>query len=469
MTILEAKGTRGWVGNLFRSVAARVVAFSTVWAVLALVVISTVIASLYRDVSERGFQSLLSAHLFNLIGSVGVSENGVLTGSPDLGDLRFAEPRSGWYWSVEPVGGGMIGERRSLSMTAAIPAPPESEVPFDSGFTRTYRAKGLNGEDLQVLENEFVLDSQDRVARFRVMGNHSELESEIDDFERQLLTYLGIFGFGMIAINAFAILLGLRPLIKVRAALATVREGTASRLDGRFPTEIEPLVSETNALIDSNRRIVERARTQVGNLAHSLKTPLAVLLNEGRQIGGEKGQLISDQSSAMQRQVEYYLQRARMAAQRETTVFRTPVTTSIARMGRVIEKLYPDITLETVLPPEEVLFAGEREDLEELAGNLLENGAKWGRKRLRVSVTPIRDIPGEGRFELVIEDDGPGIPDEKTREALIRGRRLDETKPGSGLGLAIVTELVKEYAGELSLARSDLGGLKATVRLRSVD
>lgn len=457
------------MGNLFRSVAARVVAFSTVWAVLALVVISTVIASLYRDVSERGFQSLLSAHLFNLIGSVGVSENGVLTGSPDLGDLRFAEPRSGWYWSVEPVGGGMIGERRSLSMTAAIPAPPESEVPFDSGFTRTYRAKGLNGEDLQVLENEFVLDSQDRVARFRVMGNHSELESEIDDFERQLLTYLGIFGFGMIAINAFAILLGLRPLIKVRAALATVREGTASRLDGRFPTEIEPLVSETNALIDSNRRIVERARTQVGNLAHSLKTPLAVLLNEGRQIGGEKGQLISDQSSAMQRQVEYYLQRARMAAQRETTVFRTPVTASIARMGRVIEKLYPDITLETVLPPEEVLFAGEREDLEELAGNLLENGAKWGRNRLRVSVTPIRDIPGEGRFELVIEDDGPGIPDEKTREALIRGRRLDETKPGSGLGLAIVTELVKEYAGELSLARSDLGGLKATVRLRSVD
>lgn len=457
------------MGNLFRSVAARVVAFSTVWAVLALVVISTVIASLYRDVSERGFQSLLSAHLFNLIGSVGVSENGVLTGSPDLGDLRFAEPRSGWYWSVEPVGGGMIGERRSLSMTAAIPAPSESEVPFDSGFTRTYRAKGLNGEDLQVLENEFVLDSQDRVARFRVMGNHSELESEIDDFERQLLTYLGIFGFGMIAINAFAILLGLRPLIKVRAALATVREGTASRLDGRFPTEIEPLVSETNALIDSNRRIVERARTQVGNLAHSLKTPLAVLLNEGRQIGGEKGQLISDQSSAMQRQVEYYLQRARMAAQRETTVFRTPVTASIARMGRVIEKLYPDITLDTVLPPEEVLFAGEREDLEELAGNLLENGAKWGRNRLRVSVTPIRDIPGEGRFELVIEDDGPGIPDEKTREALIRGRRLDETKPGSGLGLAIVTELVKEYAGELSLARSDLGGLKATVRLRSVD
>ncbi|MBE7183660.1 MAG: histidine kinase [Methylobacterium mesophilicum] len=427
------------------------------------------IASLYRDVSERGFQSLLSAHLFNLIGSVGVSENGVLTGSPDLGDLRFAEPRSGWYWSVEPVGGGIIGERRSLSMTAAIPAPSETEVPFDSGFTRTYRAKGLNGEDLQVLENEFVLDSQDRVARFRVMGNHSELESEINVFERQLLTYLGIFGFGMIAINAFAILLGLRPLIKVRAALATVREGTASRLDGSFPTEIEPLVSETNALIDSNRRIVERARTQVGNLAHSLKTPLAVLLNEGRLIGGDKGQLIADQSSAMQRQVDYYLQRARMAAQRETTIFRTPVAASVARMGRVIEKLYPDIALETMLPPDEVLFAGEREDLEELAGNLLENGAKWGRSRLRVTVTPIRDIPGEGRFELLIEDDGPGIPDEKTREALIRGRRLDETKPGSGLGLAIVTELVKEYAGELFLGRSDLGGLKATVRLRSVD
>ncbi len=457
---LRARGLFG-----ARSVAVRVVAFSTVWAVLALVVISTVIAALYRDVSERGFESLLSAHLFNLIGSVGVTESGILTGSPDLGDLRFAEPRSGWYWSVEPVGGGIVGERRSLSMTAAIPSPTEAQVPFDGAFKRTYRAPGPDGEELQVLENEFVLDTQNRVARFRVMGNHSQLESEIAEFERQLLTYLGLFGFGMVAINVFAILLGLRPLNKVRAALALVREGSAQRLEGRFPAEIEPLVSETNALIENNRRIVERARIQVGNLAHSLKTPLAVLLNEGRRMGGDKGLLIAEQASAMQAQVEHYLQRARVAAQRESLVFRTPVLELVERIIRVIEKLHPETRLEKVFPPEEVLFAGEKEDLEEIVGNLLDNAAKWSAGGVRVTIVGTEP----GRFELVIEDDGPGIPDDRTREALQRGRRLDETKPGSGLGLSIVAELAKENGAELLLARSDLGGLKATVRLRSVE
>ncbi|PZO81685.1 MAG: histidine kinase [Mesorhizobium amorphae] len=460
---------RGWLSRLnFRSVAVRVVAFSTLWAVLALVVISTVIATLYRDVSERGFESLLSAHLFNLIGSVGVTENGVLSGTPDLGDLRFSEPRSGWYWSVEPVAGGILGERRSLSMTAPVPSPSEAQVPFDSGFTRTYRIAGPDGEDLQVLENEFVLDTQNRVARFRVMGNHAELEGEIETFERQLMTYLGLFGIGMIAINALAILLGLRPLNRVRAALAGVREGRAARLDGRFPPEIEPLVSETNALIENNRRIVERSRTQVGNLAHSLKTPLAVLVNEGRNMGGPRGQLIAEQSEAMQSQVEHYLRRARIAAQRESVVFRTPVAATVERVARVIAKLHPERRIETVLPPDELVFAGEKEDLEEVIGNLLENAAKWAERAVRVSVAPVEGEDGR-RILVAIEDDGPGIPDDRAREALLRGRRLDETKPGSGLGLAIVAELVKEYGGLLKLERSELGGLKATVRLRSVD
>jgi signal transduction histidine kinase len=443
-----------------------VIAFSTVWAIVALVVISTVIVQLYRDVSERGFDSLLSAHLFNLIGSVGVSEDGVLTGSPDLGDLRFSRLRSGWYWSVEPVGQGLIDARRSLSMTGDIPSPSPREAPFDESFRRTYRADGLNGEEIEVLESEVVLDAENRVARFRVMGNLTELEAEIDRFEGRLFTYLALFGAGMIAINALAILLGLRPLNRVRAALAAVRTGAAQRLDGRFPAEIEPLASETNALIENNRRIVERARTQVGNLAHSLKTPLAVLVNEGRQMGGEKGRLIAEQASAMRDQVEHYLSRARVVAQRDTVVFRAPVAPTVERLARVIGKLNPQVELKLALPPVEIVFGGEREDLEEIAGNLLENAAKWCRSTVAVSTRP---LDSGGRFELMVEDDGPGIPDDQAREALQRGRRLDESKPGTGLGLAIVAELVQEYGGELSLGRSGLGGLAARVRLRSVE
>jgi signal transduction histidine kinase len=451
-----------------RSLALRIIALSTIWAIVTLVVISTIISTLYRQASERGFNSLLSAHLFNLISSVGVSEGGVLTGSVDLGDLRFSEPESGWYWAVEPVSGGLTGQLRSLSMTEAIPSPSAAVAPFNAEFQRSYRTDGIAGEELQVFESEFVLDAQNRVARFRVMGNRTELENEIGAFQGRLFTYLSIFGAGMVAINAIAIMLGLRPLGRVREALSKVREGTAKRLDGAFPAEIEPLANETNALIENNKRIVERARIQVGNLAHSLKTPLAVLLNEARIIGGDKGRLIETQASAMQRQLEHYLQRARIAAQRDSVVYRTPLSPSLKRVVRVMEKLNPSVRVGLELPAEEILFAGEREDFEEIVGNLLENAMKWAHGAVVVSArTADGSEPGSGMFELAIDDDGPGIPEDKAREALKRGKRLDETKPGTGLGLAIVSDLVNEYDGKLGLERSTLGGLKASVQLRT--
>ena len=449
-----------------RSLALRIIALSTIWAIITLIIITLIISTVYRQASERGFNSLLSAHLFNLISSVGVSDNGALTGSVDLGDLRFSEPDSGWYWAVEPVSGGLTGQLRSLSMTEALPSPTAAEAPFDFEFQRSYRMDGIAGEELQVFESEFVLDAQNRVARFRVMGNRTELENEIGAFQGRLFTYLSIFGVGMVAINAIAIMLGLRPLGRVREALSKVREGTAKRLDGKFPAEIEPLANETNALIENNKRIVERARTQVGNLAHSLKTPLAVLLNEARIIGGDKGRLIETQASAMQQQLEHYLQRARIAAQRDSVVYRTPLSPSLKRMVRVMEKLNPNTKVTLDLPAEEILFAGEREDFEEIVGNLLENAMKWGRSAVLVSARAIEGAdPGSGMFELAIEDDGPGIPADKARDALQRGKRLDETKPGTGLGLAIVSDLVNEYGGKLGLERSTLGGLKAAVQL----
>jgi len=450
-----------------RSLAFRVVAFSTIWAIAALFVIATIISTLFRQASERGFESLLSAHLFNLISSVGVDEAGNLTGSPNLGDRRFVEPGSGWYWAVIPVTGETHGELSSLSLNGDVSSPSVEQVPFGSDVQRRYITIGPEGEELEVLESEFSLDSHNRAARFRMMGNRSEFERDIAAFDRKLYTYLALFGLGMIAINAAAILLGLRPLGHVREALAAVREGSAQRLDGAFPNEIAPLADETNALIESNRRIVERARTQVGNLAHSLKTPLAVLLNEGRTIGDGKGRLIVEQAGAMQQQLEHYLQRARIVAQRESVVFRTPVRPVMERLTRVVRKLGHDKTVDLVLPAVEVTFVGEREDLEEITGNLLENAIKWARGTVRVSIGLAADPdPTQPHFVLVVEDDGPGIPADRAREALQRGHRLDETKPGTGLGLAIVADLVKEYGGRLELGRSPLGGLKASVTLR---
>ena len=216
------------------------------------------------------------------------------------------------------------------------------------------------------------------------MGNHSELDAEISEFSRQLYLYLTLFGLGSIAVNALAILVGLNPLRKAGESLKQIREGKAQKLDGEFPPEIAPLATEMNALIDNNRRIVERSRTQVGNLAHSLKTPLAVMSNEGQALGGKKGAVITEQAGAMQQQIQHYLQRARIAAQRDSVVFRAPVIPILTRMQRVMQKLNPDKVFEFSPPVGDIVFGGEAEDLEEMIGNLLENAAKWGRKQVSI-------------------------------------------------------------------------------------
>jgi len=461
------KGLAARLRGLGQRLTFRVVAISSLWAIISLIVIATVITALFRQVSHRGFETVLSAHLFNLIASVSANEDGWISGSPNLGDLRFSEPLSGWYWSVEPVSPGLSNALRSSSLAGFPPPPEDPSVPFDSDYRRQYLSTGPRGEQVEVIEAEVVLGQGDRIVRFRVMGNRTELEREITSFTRRLLAYLAMFGAGMVIINVAAILLALKPLRSIRDALANIRAGTAEQLTGPFPAEIAPLADETNALIDSNRRIIERSRKQVGNLAHSLKTPLAVIMNEGRAMGDQRGELISNQAEAMQKQIDHYLQRARAAAQRSTLSVRTDVNDTVQRLARVFAKLARDKQLALDLPERPLFFAGEKEDLEEIIGNLLENAAKWAQSRIAVSLTSTgMTRVDRTMFQIAIEDDGPGIPEDQAKQALKRGRRLDETKQGSGLGLAIVADLVDEYGGELRLVRSELGGLRAEVELR---
>ena len=427
-------------------------------------VVATLISTLYGDAARNNFERLLTAHLFSLVGAVSITSDGLLQGRPELGDLRYSSPLSGWYWTVDPVSSNINGKLQSLSSVGrVVPEMPISQAPFDSSFMRSYTLPGLNGEELYIVETEVVLDNDNRVARYRVMGNLSEVLSEISDFRSKLAFYLTIFGLGSVFINAGIILFGLRPLDKVRRALADIREGRSAKLDTSLPIEIAPLASEMNALIENNRRIVERSRTQVGNLAHSLKTPLSVLTNEARAMGGEQGRLVLEQSEAMQVQIQHYLQRARIAAQRDSVVFRTPVTPVLERMERVTVKLNPtfNIVFKNDLPG--AVFAGEKEDLEEIVGNVLENAGKWGRKRIKIVLRPA--IGKQHQFEILIEDDGKGLASDKIDAALKRGTRVDETKPGTGLGLAIVQDTVREYGGSLHLGKSDMGGLQVRVLL----
>jgi signal transduction histidine kinase len=257
---------------------------------------------------------------------------------------------------------------------------------------------------------------------------------------------------------------GLNPLVRLRSAVTSIRRGETERIHGNYPRDIAPLADELNLLLDTNREILERARTQVGNLAHALKTPLSVIVNEVDHVPDEVAAKVREQAAVMRDQVNYHLDRARAAALAGTLGTATEVGPVVAGLARTFGKIYRDKDLEIgVHIPEAARFRGERQDLEEMIGNLVDNACKWAAGRVAISGEVARD--GErARLVLTVEDDGPGLPEE-ARGTLKRGRRLDESKPGSGLGLSIVSDLAALYRGSLDLSRSPLGGLAAVLDL----
>lgn len=439
----------------------RVIALSTVWTVLAVAILGWLLVSQYRANAERGFADLQQAQLYSLIAAFTITADGTLSGVPNLGDRSFLDPGSGWYWQVGLVDAdGDI--RRSPSLAdGTLARPPLSDIPYDDQFTRTFEMQGPAGQTLRVLEAEVQLGQGGEIALFQLAGNQSEFDDAIGSLARSLALLLTVFGVGVVAINAAIIVFGMRPLGRVRRALRAIHAGEEHALAGRYPDEIQPMVDEMNMLIDNNRRIVERARTQVGNLAHSLKTPISVLRNEAERGRPVEPRLVGEQASAMKAQVEHYLNRARIAAQAGGTAFRTDASEALERLVKVMRKLNPDKSFTLDLPERPVAFAGEKEDFEEVCGNLLENACKWGNGKIAIALGEAKD----GFFNVTVEDDGPGISAEQRAVALKRGQRLDETKPGTGLGLSIVVETVDAYKGEVTLSDSALGGLKVTLGL----
>ncbi|WP_429929799.1 ATP-binding protein [Agrobacterium vitis] len=459
-----------------KSLTLRVLLSATLWYIIALVTMAVVISALYRQGAERSFNDLLRAQLYNVVNSVTVGDGESLSGSPALGDLRFSQPGTGWYWLVEPLGSFNAAPLASTSLGLTnLPVPSFEESPFDQNYERFYGMTDSFGNRLRIAETEVILDESGRAARFRVSGNLKVVEDEITGFSRRLYAVLAMFGVGGLLVNAVTITFGLKPLDRARRALERIRGGEAERIEGEFPREIEPLANEINALIDSNHRIVERARMQVGNLAHSLKTPIAVLLNEARVLDPPHDEVIKAQASAMQSQVGTYLNRARIAAQRESVLSRAEVEPVLERLVRVMRKLNPDkqfeVHLESPASGQGLVLAMESQDLEEILGNLLENAARHSETAVTVTarIAPGGEVgldPGRRAWlEIIVEDDGPGLDPDQIGEALKRGRRLDESKPGTGLGLSIVKEITSEYQGKLGLSRGVNGGLLARLVL----
>ncbi len=444
-----------------RSLSLRVALIAAGGSALALIVAGAVFIVQFSSTVERNFDARLDTLLLTLIANT--DENGAVDENAVEGRSggSFSRPLSGWYWQTRnPATGGVIDWSPSL----AFDILPVKDFPTPENPSRAFTIKASGGRELRALE-QLVTFSPGHTFALLVAGDTDPMVGDIDAFRNSVAWWLG--GLAVLLAIGIALLMrwGLRPLRQVRDDLRKIREGDIAHLEGDYPSEIEPLVQDLNALIDSNREIVERARTHVGNLAHALKTPLAVLQNETERSHDPLAAKVAEQTGIMRSQVEHHLNRARIAAQANVLGAVTAIEPALAALARVMGKVHQERNLAIGLDaPAGLRFRGEKQDFEEMAGNLLDNACKWAKARVRIVVR--REESGRRPFiVLAIDDDGPGLPPEDRAAALERGARLDETKPGSGLGLSIVVELARVYGGGLTLEASELGGLSARLRL----
>jgi len=441
------------------SIALRLFWYSLVWLVLALAVTAYLLTDLYRNALDNSLGDTLEFHLETLVGVTLSGTEGDVPAS-GLADPRFSRPASGWYWEIRDADGNVSSFSPSLIGTVL----PELQLPFDADNVRTGVLTDGYGTQIRVIERRISIEGEP--IEITVTGNLDEILELVEDFRGQTFVVLGAVGIMLAVMSGLVARFALRPIGRLRRAVESVREGEAERVEGEYPREIEPLAEEVNELLRSNSEIIERARSQVGNLAHGLKTPLAVLRNEAAGSRTGLSKIVLSETDKMAGLVASYLDRARLAARTAIVGRKSNVGEGLERLVRVMRKLHGDREVQFSLPVPALWFRGEESDFEEMAGNLIDNACKWADSTIRISAAP---VPGQERqLQVTVEDDGKGLSPEEAEKVLRRGVRLDEKTPGSGLGLDIVKELVDVYGGALSLDRSELGGLKVCLRLPSV-
>ena len=448
------------------SLAFRLVAGAALWSSIALLVGGILLSSIFRQSVERSFDARLDVLLGSLIATTDVNDQGEITRTRNLNETRFDFAYSGWYWQIAPIAQRTALRSRSL-FDQSIDLADAKDAPRDATGARVFDAPGPDGQKLRVIERRVMLPGYDVPVSFAVAGDKEEMEDDIQSFNSTVFMAMAALGVGILVALLIQVRFGLRPLEATRRSLAAIRSGKATRLDGKFPTEIAPLADEINSLLEGNREVLERARTHVGNLAHALKTPLSVLTNEARSHPGEFGDQVGRAVVHMREQIDHHLARARMAASANVFGAHTSIQMPLTRLGRALERIYAEGGIKVEIDcPEDLGFRGEAQDLEEMAGNLLDNACKWAKSRVRLTARPLAESRrGRAAILITVEDDGPGVPEDRRKAALKRGGRLDESKPGSGLGLSIVTEIAELYGGDLRLVDSELGGLRAELTL----
>ena len=450
----------------FNSLAARLIAAAAIWAMLALLVGGFVLSNAFRNAVQGNFDQTLANDMGGLIAAAEPDpQNGVILQDRFI-NRQFDRVYSGLYYQIRPVSPGPGGQiSRSLFDRALTLAPDNNATPGAIAYSFT---TGPENQHLRVLSRRVEFPATEtpqpndtHAYVFTVAGDLSQVEAEIRVFNGTLIWSFLLLGLGLMIAVFLQVRVGLMPLARLQESLARIRNGSAQRLEGKFPAEIAPLAVELNSLLEHSNEVVARARTHVSNLAHFLKTPLTVLASEAQAQPSALSDQVRRQVDTMRRQVDHYLARARAAGSVNVLGNRTQVAPVLNDLARVLARIHVERAIVIDCDcPSDLFFRGERQDLEEMAGNLMDNACKWAAHRVEVRAQKVGPM-----FTLTVGDDGPGLSPEDRARVGERGERLDESVPGSGLGLAIVRDISKLYAGSLALGASPLGGLEACLSL----
>jgi signal transduction histidine kinase len=443
---LPAKGT----GSLSR----RMIGIAALWITLLLIGGGIALDRVLSNSVSVNFDNQLEYVLTAMIASAEIGPDGEVRMNRPLGDQRFLEPKSGLYWQI--------------SGKDAIPFPSRSlwDRELRPGIERRDIAvhfrdsNEFEGEQLRIAERTILLPDSNIRWSFMVAQDRDSLDAQIRELRQVLISSFLLLALGLIILAALQTFYGLWPLRAVRRSIAEMRSGQKTRVAAALPDEVMPMVNELNALLDHNEKQAEEARRHAGNLAHALKTPLTVIMNSATAKAADLDTTVIREATTMRRQVDHHLARARAVGRRGHAHSRANVWDSLESVERAVSRLYSHVRLD-MTGDQAASARVERQDLDEMLGNLIENAAKYGGGSVFVTVEDA------GQFvEVLVEDDGQGIPESERVRIFDRGARLDTGKPGTGLGLAIVRDVAEIYDGTVALEESeDLGGLLVRLAL----
>jgi signal transduction histidine kinase len=450
-----SRQSRRRIGSLSR----RMIGVAALWIAALLLIGGFALDRVLSRSIVDSFDNQLTFVLNSMIASAEIGPDGEVRFNRPPADQRFVEPYSGLYFQISGTGAETFASRSLWDRRLRVSDTHADVKPhlYDSDEFSTHD----HPEPLRIAERDAILPGSPVRWRFQVAQSRETIDDQIRRLRSTLIWSFSALGVGLLLLAALQTFYGLWPLRRVREEVAAIRSGEKTRISNGFPAEIRPLTEEINQLLAHSEAQAEEARRHAGNLAHALKTPLTVITNAATADSPDLDATVIRESGVMRRQIDHHLARARAIGRRAAAQSRSTVWESLQAVQRAVDRLHEGVTVD-IAGDHQAQVRVERQDLDEMLGNLVENAAKYGGGRVFVTV----ERKGAS-VDILIEDDGPGIPEERLGELFTRGARLDTTgKPGTGLGLAIVRDVAEIYGGSIRLEESeDLGGLLARLSL----